>query len=306
MAHKVLDLSSYQHPQTGTNPDGTAVYAEIDYKQVYDALVEGDDKPLIIVKTTELSPGGLYVNPFAERDLNGFRDVGCKVAAYLFFHPAVDVDAQVRAAKEHAYGVDFYLVDSETVDELPVEQTGQATHDCLTALSWHLFNTGLYADLSNVESWAGAPWGHALGLAEYGTEGPSIECTFWQNGDLTPVPGIQGAVDHDVWEGKIRDWDSLFPAPKPEPVPEPEHHEPPFPEPEQDVKYPYPQPDGDKGDWAIAEVPTQGTYLVNLFELLKHTFASGDDIGTLLGEYRRHHFPQVYISAKLVQDLKEV
>jgi hypothetical protein len=138
------------------------------------------------------------------------------------------------------------------------------------------FYAGLYADLSEVQSWAGCPWGFPLFLAEYGVSAPSVPCVAWQTGNTNPVPGITGAVDHDVWYGRPEPapnnglWNLWF-NPQQVVVPDP------------DTK-PYPDPQDKPGDWYIVIVPGQESafYLANFVKGVKHAMAHGNDIGPYL------------------------
>lgn len=300
MAHAVIDLSSYQHPQVGTNADGSARSAPIDYEQVFahlDAVGksqephESGDQPLVIVKLTELSAGGAYVNPFAAQDIEGFRKAGCAVAGYLFFHPDVDVTKQVALARSHLNGVTVVLVDSE------VGGAGSSTQGCMQQLRDDGLFTGLYADLSEVQGWAGAPWDFPLFLAEYGVSQPSIPCAAWQTGNTDPVPGIDGAVDHDIWYGgrEPKPWGGLWnkwfgSTVVVKPVdPDPLH---------------YPDPLDPHAGWEIVLPP--GTefsfWLVNLHTGSKHPIDNPD----LLREYLLSSFIVTEISMSELVDLKQV
>lgn len=298
--HVTLDLSSYQHPGSDA----------IDYEQVFawaKGITDGTglDQPLAVIKLTEKSPNGNYVNPYAAADIEGFRKAGFAVAGYVFFHPAVDVDAQIQLALANRYEVDVILVDSEVTTELPVAETGQTTHDMLDGLSWHLIHTGLYADLSNVQAWTGAPWDYPLFLAEYGVDKPSLPCAAWQNGNTDPVPGISGAVDHDIWYGQ------------PEPTPNDGlwnlwfNPQPPLPTPDPGKPTDYqgaPTPADAIGFWHIAQVPgaEAAFYLVNFVEGsgIRHTFDSNNS--GLIQDYRRAGFPTIDISIQVAQSLREV
>ena len=308
MSHEIIDISASQHPYIGTNADGSGRFAPIDYKATVEYLLAqgvetephvSGNKPLVIIKLTELSSAGAYVNPFAEADINGFRDAGAAVAGYLFFHPAVDVDKQVQLALANRHGVDWILVDSEVDTELPLAQTAEATHNCVTALTWNLVNSGVYADFSDIDAWGAESWGVPIALAEWGVSKPDAECVLWQTGSVAPVPGIQGPVDHDVWFGTEKwPWDKFFPAPKPTPKPDPN---PPLPDGET-----YPRPNHVPGKWALATVAgaEASFYLVNLVAGTKHTFGSNE--AGVYAAYKRADYPVVDISIKVAQDLQEV
>jgi hypothetical protein len=197
----------------------------------------------IIVKLTELSAQGPYVNPDAAGDIAEASKRGLGTAGYFFFHPSVAVGKQVALVKEHMpAGLMLLFEDVEVDDGLAMTAVATAAHECLEAFPPGFPIPGLYTDLSYFAQMPGAPWDAPLWLADPSHATPSVGCLIHQFGQQ---PFAGHPVDMNRFLGTDEQFATLFPvlaAPVvPSPAPEPPAPEPAPPEP---APVPAPSPGG--------------------------------------------------------------
>lgn len=159
------------------------------------------------IKATD---GETYVDPQFESNWTGAKEAGLLRGAYHFFRAEDSPQAQV----------DFFWQTVGGSAELPlvvdVEQTMGVSNSTLIA--------NLNQFLQELQQLSGQPpmiytyasfWdglgtsafgNHPLWIAEYGVSAPKLPAgwtswTFWQHSETGQVPGIQGNVDLNVFNG---------------------------------------------------------------------------------------------------------
>lgn len=178
---QIIDISGWQ--------DGTP----IDYNQVKGAGIVG-----VIIKSTD---GGILINPWYNRDCDGFNSVGLPIASYHYFEPDVDPATQARAAinNQHAASQGVWL-DFEAAGSLSWDQLAERAQMFLNALKSEGVFTGVYTNsdwASNLEPF-GFPWGFPFWYAFPLENGPlNRSCQLHQYSQV-PIQGISGLVDIDA------------------------------------------------------------------------------------------------------------
>jgi lysozyme len=194
------DLASYQHPN-GQPVDWSAV--------------AGSAQAFAIVKATEMTSGGLYVNPYLQQDLADAEANGIVAGSYAFARPEFAPGPQADAFA-HAVGA---LPAGSLPPVLDLETTGGLSPTDL--ITWtHTFLDRLQADTGIVPMIYTGPnfWNSALaGTAAFNryplweasyTGGPPPQTfggwptyTLWQFTDNATIPGISGGVDQSLLNG---------------------------------------------------------------------------------------------------------
>lgn len=165
-----------------------------------------------IIKLTELSVNGEYVNPHKDIDIASAKAVGLDVAGYSYIHPDVDASKTVAFLKANSAGCYRLFIDSEvTPPGWTWGHVGQVTEACLKLLGPR---AALYANANYITNMPGAPWGYGLWLAEYGPSHPSISCLFWQYAQTGRWPGVSGNVDTSLYYGTEPQLHEYFSPPK--------------------------------------------------------------------------------------------
>jgi hypothetical protein len=187
----------------------------------WDAFVAAGVKG-VIVKLTEYSAQGPYVNPDAVADIAAASARGLGSAGYFFFHPSVAVEKQVSLVKTNTpKGMMLLFEDVEVDDGLAMTAVATAAHECLEALPRGFPIAGMYTDLNYLAQMPGAPWGEPLWLADPSHKNPSVGCLIHQFGQ----ENFDGhPVDVNRFLGTDEQFATLFPVlatPAPAPVPTP-------------------------------------------------------------------------------------
>ncbi len=175
---QVIDISGWQ--------DGTP----INYQAVKEAGIVG-----IIIKSTD---GSILINPFYNRDANGFNSVGIPVASYHFFEPAVDIPTQVRTALNNQNPASQGIwLDLETQESLSWDQIANCAKNFLQGIA----NAGVFTGIYLNKFWRealepfGFPWGFPFWYAFPESNGELDASCQLQQYQQVPIPGIEGNVD---------------------------------------------------------------------------------------------------------------
>lgn len=192
-----VDVSSHQH----------SVGQPIDWAKA--ALVGNN---FAFVKATE---GVHYYNPYFADDINGARLTGHKAGAYHFARPG-----ESNGVDQANYFADSLLVapgpklkpvlDLEDSGGLNPQQLQQWVREFVTTITVRTGTTPIIYTgpwfwkgyMGNTPEFAYLP----LWTAEYGVSSPRLyggwnQWTFWQHTSNGHVDGIDGVVDHNVFNG---------------------------------------------------------------------------------------------------------
>jgi lysozyme len=202
---KGIDVSNWQH--------------NIDWKQVKDAGYQ-----FAFMKATE---GVTYVDSYFDANRKGAQDAGLKVGYYHYFHPENSVAEQVKlftdvVGKAEPDGLRM-VIDAEDPAmwrRYPVDQRVKMVEDFLQGVKEKvgitpqvcIYCSPSFADeiLGNSPSLAK----YSLWIANYGVDKPTIpdpwkKWDFWQYTSDGRVPGIDGRVDLDVFNGTDLNQDKM-------------------------------------------------------------------------------------------------
>jgi hypothetical protein len=236
----------------------------------WDAFVAAGVKG-VIVKLTELSEAGPYVNPDAAGDIAAAGARGLGSAGYFFFHPKVPAAEQVALVREHyPEGLMLLFADVEVDDGVAMTAVATAAKATLDAFPGGFPIIGLYTDLSYLAQMPGSPWNTPLWLADPSHVNPSTGCLIHQFGQETFGGQL---VDVDRFLGTDEQFATLFPVLGSTPVTPP----PPAPEPAHPAPAPAPVPTPVPPEPAPA--PTDGGFV-------PPTVQSGDLNGTVRNAQR--------------------
>ncbi len=195
-----VDVSSYQHPYN----------AAIDWRQV-----AASGQSFAIIKATESTSSGTYVNPFLQGDLNGAHAAGLVVGSYAFARPSRDATAQADAFASAIGRLPAPalppVLDLEDSGGLSVASLQAWTRTFLGRLQ---ARTGvvpmIYSGPSFWSTYMGGSTefsGYRLWEAHY-TSAPQPwpvggwpSYTLWQFTDAAAVPGIASGVDQSRFSG---------------------------------------------------------------------------------------------------------
>lgn len=177
---------------SGNNHDGGE---PIDWPEVARSGVRA-----VMVKATE---GDNYTNEWLGRDAHGAHAAGLHIGYYHFANPSV-----TELAIEHE--IDYFVA---AIDPLPRDLGVALDLEVSNGLSWlELANyartfldplaqkkigTSLYVNTSWLSNLPGAPFGHRLWLAQWGSR-PRRTVWAWQSSGSWTCPGIPGEVDRDT------------------------------------------------------------------------------------------------------------
>jgi lysozyme len=177
-----IDISSWQHPSG----------AAIDWQQV-----AGAGEQFVMIKSSQ---GVSYESPNFRADVAAAREAGLLVGAYHYAEPGRNTaEAEAAFALNAVQGVTLDLglgLDFEDTSGLAPGAGGPWCEDFLTRVGAVINPSPLYVNQDALLSLMGAPWGHALWIAD-----PSGTYTgvYWmRQGPTKTVPGIVGPVDTDV------------------------------------------------------------------------------------------------------------
>jgi GH25 family lysozyme M1 (1,4-beta-N-acetylmuramidase) len=166
---------------------------------------------------------GLYQDPTFAGHWSAIRAAGMARGAYQFFRAAVDPVAQANIAVA-AVGrlgpgdlpvtLDVEGASMQGVPPATIAARIAAWMDVVERGTGKppVIYTGVYAWNDSVQS--GAFGAHPLWIASYGVPAPALprgwsRWTFWQTTSSGSVPGIQGRVDLDLFNGTQADLDKL-------------------------------------------------------------------------------------------------
>jgi GH25 family lysozyme M1 (1,4-beta-N-acetylmuramidase) len=192
---KGIDVSNWQHT--------------IDWKQVKNAGYQ-----FAFLKATE---GVDYVDPTFSSYRQGAHDAGMKVGFYHYFHPENSVADQVKLFSDVIGKADpdslRVVIDAEDPSmwqRYTVNQRVKMVDDFLQGVQQ---KTGITPEIYCSPNFAKDVLGNSpalakygLWIANYGVDSPSIpspwsKYQFWQYTSSGHVPGIQGNVDLDMYNG---------------------------------------------------------------------------------------------------------
>jgi GH25 family lysozyme M1 (1,4-beta-N-acetylmuramidase) len=194
---KGIDISNWQH--------------SIDWKQVKDAGYQ-----FAFMKATE---GVDFVDPTFAEYRKGAQDAGLKVGYYHYFHPQDPVDEQVKLftdvvgkAEPDSLRLVIDVEDPSQWARYSQEQRVAMVDDFLDGVK---AKTGVTPEVSIYcsgnfvnESLGNSPTlkPYSLWIASWGVPEPSVPAPwsnwdFWQYTDAGRVPGIDGRVDLDMYNG---------------------------------------------------------------------------------------------------------
>ena len=194
----------------------------IDWKQVKDAGYQ-----FAILKATE---GVTFVDKTFNTFRQGARDAGLKVGYYHYFHPENPVDQQVKLfcdtvgkAEPDALRLVIDAEDASKWAPYTVDQRVKMVEDFLQGVQNRLGTTpkvSIYCSPNFAKDTLGnspALGKYSLWIANYGVTEPTLpkpwgRWDFWQYTDKGKVPGINGNVDIDVFNGTDLSEDKLRPA----------------------------------------------------------------------------------------------
>lgn len=184
---------------------------EIDWKQVKDAGYQ-----FAFMKATE---GTDYVDYTFDKNRQGAKDAGLKVGFYHYFHPEDSVDAQVKLfcdkigkAEPDALRLVIDAEDPDKWTRFPLDQRVKMVDDFLQGVK---NRTGLTPEVCVYcspnfadEILGNSPvlQKYSLWIANYGVDQPRLpgpwgKWDFWQYTSSGKVPGINGRVDLNVFNG---------------------------------------------------------------------------------------------------------
>lgn len=184
---------------------------DIDWKQVKDAGYQ-----FAFMKATE---GNFYVDKYFDANRRGAGDAGLKVGYYHYFHPEESVESQVKLFTDVVGKAEpdslRMVIDAEDPGKwrgYPLEQRVKMVEDFLQGVKEKTGVTPqvcIYCSPNFADEILGnAPElkKYSLWIANYGVDQPTIpepwkKWDFWQYSDAGSVPGVQGRVDLDVFNG---------------------------------------------------------------------------------------------------------
>jgi lysozyme len=189
MTKAMIDVSAYQHPNGRAIPWPTVRHAGIDAVMIQ--VSEG--------QATE------FDNPYAKADAEGVVAAGMEVGYYHFATPvggSAKDDAQRFAdlCKPLPKGI-AYVLDLEAPNGLGWAQLATWGEVFLAELSALSLPSPLYSNPDWLANLRGAPWGHKLWLAQWGSVPPKRSVWAWQYTGAGTVAGISGPVDRSVLYG---------------------------------------------------------------------------------------------------------
>lgn len=191
----------------------------INWKAVKDAGYQ-----FAFMKATE---GTWFTDKTFDANRKGAREAGLKVGYYHYFHPDESVDQQVKyfcnkvgKAEPDALRLVIDAEDPGKWTRYPLNQRVKMVDDFLKGVQKELGMTpevAIYCSPNFADEILGnSPIlkDYSLWIANYGvnqprTPGPWGDWDFWQFTDRGRVPGIQGPVDIDVFNGTDLSQDQL-------------------------------------------------------------------------------------------------
>jgi lysozyme len=172
------------------------------------------------MKATE---GDFYVDPYFPGNRKGAQDAGLKVGYYHYFHPEESVDAQVKLfcdkvgkAEPNSLRLEIDAEDPSNWRQFTPEQRVQKIVDFCEGVKKTLGITPeliIYANPSFVNDLlknSSTLKNYPLFIANYGVDQPNVpnpwdKWDFWQYSESGRVPGINGNVDMDLFNGTADD-----------------------------------------------------------------------------------------------------
>ena len=186
----------------------------IDIAQPFQAItdvsaIRASGRQFAIVKVSEgLTDGG---QTDVAATVAAYRAAGMDVAGYSFVHPNEDGTAQANYAIAicRELGIRGLAIDCEVADRQDENAIAACMHAFIGAVQAAGLAVLLYDNLSWVTMLNAEQWGIPIWLADPSHVSPSQPCVCWQCGTGS-VPGVQGAVDLDVWTGDQASYDRFF------------------------------------------------------------------------------------------------
>jgi lysozyme len=181
---------------------------EIDWAQVAAGGVK-----FAYIKCTD---GAFWVDPMYEQNVAGARAAGLKIGSYHFLRSGITSDQLSRfldrqKAKAQAGNIDDLppCLDVELTGSLPVQQCVSRIVDELNRVPMIYTNPDIGESLNPDELCVYPLW-----LADYAPE-PHLpqtwdRWTFWQYTNKGTVPGINGAVDLDWFNGNQSEFEQFI------------------------------------------------------------------------------------------------